>query len=191
MTFDPEVLAYATPKKAVEWVPAPRWLRYAVVAVALCILAMFLLGLPPLAGAVDYTRSIPLHEIIECARATGVRGTLDSASMIRVAAFAPVAAAGLLAFLILRGFVPQRVVVGLNVALPALWLLHFWPICVVVGPPILLAAVAGQCDGETWSEGFICYAAAGSWTTLWLAVALALVIVRWRRSKMLAIRPAV
>ena len=65
MTSEPRILAYATPKKAVEWVPPPRGLRYAVIVFALFILGMFLLGLPPLSGAVDYTRNIPLHEIIE------------------------------------------------------------------------------------------------------------------------------
>jgi hypothetical protein len=190
VTSDPGVLAYATPRQAVEWVPPPRWLRYAVIVVALFILAMFLLGLPPLSGAVDYTRNIPLHEIVEYAWATGVRGTLDSAGMVLMAIFAPIAVAVLVAFLFVRGVVPQRVVIGLNVGLPALWLLPFWPIVVVVGPPMLLTAVAGQCDGETWSEGFICYAAIGSWTTLWLAVALTLLVMRWRRSKMPAIQPA-
>jgi hypothetical protein len=190
VTSEPGVLAYATPRKAVEWVPPPRWLRCAVIVVALFIIAMFLLALPPLSGAVDYTRNIPLHEIIEYAWATGVRGTLDSASMVIMAVFAPVAVAGLLAFQFLRGVVAQRVVIGVNVGLPALWLLPYWPTFVVVGPPVLLAAVAGQCDGEDWSEGFICYAAAASWTTLWLAVALALLVMRWRRSKMPAIPPA-
>src|SRR5690348_4835403 len=105
----PEVLAYASPARTVEWVRPPHWLRYAVIVVAMFILAMFLLGLPPLSGAVDYTRNIPLHEIIEYGWATGVRGTLDSARMVGIATFAPIAAAGLLAFLFLRGVVRQRV----------------------------------------------------------------------------------
>jgi hypothetical protein len=184
---EPKVLAYVTPRKAVEWVPPPRWLRHAVIVVALFILAMFLLGLPPLSGALDYTRDIPINEVIEYAWALGVRGTLDSASMVVIATFAPLAAAGLLAFLFVRGVVPQRVVIGLNIGLPAIWLLPFWPIFVVVGPPMLLLAVTGQCDGEDWSEGLICYASIASWTTLWLAVVLALVVIRWRRSKMAAI----
>jgi hypothetical protein len=187
---EPRVLAYATPRKSLEWAPPPRWLRYSVIVLALFVLAMFLLGLPPLSGAVDYTRNIPLHEIIEYAWATGIHGTLHGASMVRLAVFAPFAVAGLLAFLFLRGVVPHRVVIGLNIGLPAIWLLPFWPILVVVGPPMLLTAVAGQCDGETWSEGFICYAAAASWTTLWLAVVLALFVVRWRRAKMPAVQGA-
>ena len=110
--------------------------------------------------------------------------------MALMAVFAPVAVAGLLAFLFLRGVVPQRVVIGLNVIVPALWLLPYWPIFVVVGPPVLLMAAAGQCGGETWSEGFICYAAMASWTTLWLAMALALLALRRRRSKVRGIRAA-
>lgn len=187
---DTGVLAYETPRKAVEWEPPPRWLRYAVIVVALFILGMFLLGLPPLSGAVDYTRSIPLHEIIQYAWSTGVRGTLDDARMVRMSIFAPIAVVGLLAFLFIRGIVPQCLVIGFNVGLPALWVLPYWPIFVVVGPPILVAAAAGQRDGEDWSEGLICYAAVASWTTLWLAVALALFVIGWRRSKMPAIRPA-
>ena len=189
VTSEPGVLAYAMPRDAAEWALPPRWLRYAVIVVALFILTMFVLGLPPLSGAVDYTRNIPLHEIIGYAWARGVRGTLDSASMVFMAVFAPVAGAGLLAFLFIPGLASQRVVIWLNAGLPAVWLLPLWPIFIVVGPFTLLAAMAGHCDGETWSEGFVSLAAAGSWTTLWLAVAL--FVVRRRRSRMQAVRPAV
>src|SRR4051794_41059745 len=101
MASERAILAYATPRKRLEWLPPPRWLRYSIIVLALFTLAMFLLGLPPLSGAVDYTRNIPLHEVIRYAWTKGIPGTLDSASMVRTAAFAPVAAAGLLAFLFL------------------------------------------------------------------------------------------
>ena len=147
------------------------------------ILLMFLLGLPPLSGAVDYTRNIPLSEIIGYAWATGIEGTLHSASMVRIALFAPTAIAGLLGFFFLRGVALQRITLIMNVCLPAAWLAAFWPIFIVIGPVILLSAIAGQCDGEDWSEGFICYAAIASWTTMWLAVALAMLVMKWKRAK--------
>src|SRR5688572_2519818 len=163
--------------------PPPAWLRRGVVATSLFVLMLFLLGLPPLSGALDYTRNIPMGEAIGYAWAKGVRGTLDSVDMIRVAMFAPTAVAALMAFLCLQGVRQQRIAVAVNVVLPAVWLGLFWPFLVVAGPPFLLAALAGRCDGEDWSEGFVSYAAAASWTTLWLAVALALAGVKWRRSR--------
>ena len=186
---DPGVLAYATPTTAALWLPPPAWLKRGVVAASLFILTLFLLGLPPLSGALDYTRNIPLGEVIEYAWAKGVRGTLDGVDMIRVAMFAPTAGAGLVAFLCVRGAALQRVAITVNVVLPAVWLGPLWPVLVVAGPPFLVAALAGRCDGEDWSEGFISYAAAASWTTLWLAVALVLAGVKWRRAKRAAIRP--
>jgi hypothetical protein len=187
---EPGVLSYETPNMRVDWLPTPAWLRRTAIAVSLFLLTLFLLGLPPLSGAVDYTRNIPLSEVIQYAWAKRIRGTFNSPSMIRVAMFAPTAIAGLVAFLYLRGVWPRRIAIAINLVLPALWLAHFWPLLIVAGVPILFAALAGRCDGETWSEGFICYAAMASWTTLWLAVALVLILLKWRKSSTKAIRPA-
>ena len=97
--------------------------------------------------------------------------------MIWTALFAPAAIVGLVAFLRVRRVWPQRVVLAINIALPALWLGYWWPLMAVVGPPILPAALAGHCDGETWSEGFVSYSAMAYWTARWIEVALALIVV--------------
>lgn len=175
------VLQYATPSQRSQWIPPPTWLNWSVGVLGLLILFLFLLGLPPLAGAVDYTRQISLSEILAYAWTKGFRGTLGTPYVVGTAVFAPLALMGLVAFLCLRGVWPQRIVLVLNVSLPAFWLAFYLPILMLVGPPLLVSAILGQCDGETWSEGFICWAAVGTWSTLWLAVTIVLFVVRRRK----------
>jgi len=152
-------------------------MRLGIIPTALYIWAMFVLGLPPLSGGLDYTREIPIREVIEYAWTEGIAGTVDDSGMFYMAMFVPMSAVGLVAFVCLHRQRLLGYIIAANIALPAIWLTLYWPIFVVFGPLLLIAALAGQSDGETWSEGFICYAAMGSWTTLWLAVAIVAIIL--------------
>ena len=160
-------------KLRIPWkLPPPTWVRLGIIPTALYILAMFVLGLPPLSGVLDYTREIPISEVIDYAWTEGIAGTFDYSAIFYMAMFVPIAATGLVAFLCLQRQRPLGYIIVANIALPAIWLFLWWPIFVVIGPLILIEALAGRSDGETWSEGFICFAAMGSWTTLWLAVGI-------------------
>jgi hypothetical protein len=166
-------MAGMAPKPRIAWrLPPPLWVKVGIIPPALYILAMFVLGLPPLSGMLEYEREIPISEVIDYAWTEGLKGTFDYSGIFYVATFLPMAAVGLVAFLCLRHQRPLGYVIVANITLPAIWLAFFWPIFVVIGPLLLVEALAGRSDGETWSEGFICYAAIGSWTTMWLAVAI-------------------
>jgi hypothetical protein len=175
---EPHFLQYAVPRPA-----PPLWEKWAAAAGSVPILAMFLLGLPPLAGSLDYTRDIPLSGAVAYAWRLGVSGTLRSRSMIYTAMFAPAAIAGLVTFLCVRGVWPRRVTIAANLLLPALWLGPYLPIVALVGPVVLWLTVFGQSDGETWSEGFVSYTAMGTWSLLWAAVAILLLVARGSRKQ--------
>lgn len=177
------VLPYAVLKSPREWLPPPAWLKRIVICMSLMILVVFLLGLPPLSGALDYTRAIPLTEAIEYAWKKGIRDTLDSSNMIGMAIFAPMAIAGVVAFLYLRGRLAQWITLLANIILPAIWLGGYWPLLVLWSPFILIEVLSGRSDGETWSEGFVSYSAIAAWTLLWLGVAAVLIVRKGLRSR--------
>lgn len=176
------VLPYASPIARAPWIPPPRWMKVIAVVGSILVLFMFALGLPPLAGALDYSRDIPIIEAIGYAVQQGVAGTLGDSSMVLLATFIPCAIIGLILFLLLRGHLPGRIVLLTNILMPAIWMHLFWPLIVAMGPFLLVSAILGNQDGETWSEGFVTYSAMGSWSALWIAIAAGLFFVRrWIR----------
>lgn len=151
--------------------PPSRWLRYLIIPTALFILFMVELSAPDI--TVDYTRKIPLWEIVEY----HVRHQSFGNYMFwGQACFTPLALTGLFVFLISRSRKTRCIAIWVNVSLPVLifgrvafLLLPF----AVIGPYILLLAAAGQAGGEDWSELAVRFGSLGSWTTLWLVVAVA------------------
>ena len=167
------VLSYATSTEAPTFVRTPWWLKAFVATASLLILFGLVLGMPPLAGALDYTRDIPLSEAIAYAAQADWRGVLAHQWVVPLVLFVPAMIIVLFAFLTARQLMTRRIVVTVGFVMPALWLWHWWPVSIMIMPELPLAFLGG-CDGETWSEGFVCYSALANWSALWAAVAVTL-----------------
>ncbi|MGN6370299.1 MAG: hypothetical protein ACTHN5_18750 [Phycisphaerae bacterium] len=165
----PSPLPYATPPTARPPLSAPLWLKIALLPPSLFLLAVFLIGLPPLAGAIDYTRTFTLTEVLryDAAHLTDALGAPSST-------FAPLATLTLLLFLLNARL--RRITLITNVVLPLLYLGPYFPFMLRDAPQSLLSALTGRADGETWSEGFVSLAALACWTPLWLTLALTLAL---------------
>lgn len=178
MNHHPETLEYEQAEVLPAALPIPLWMKIPIAVVSFFLLATFVIGLPPLAGAIDYTKDFRLTQVLEYGWKQGIRGTLDSYSMVYYALFVPAALWCLVMFFVARQAWLQRLTLICNILLPLAWFLYLLPIFMVIGPFTVIEAVFGKMDGETWSEGFVCFSAMGSWSTLWLAVALTMLVRR-------------
>jgi hypothetical protein len=60
----------------------------------------------------------------------------------------------------MRGILAFHLLVIVIIFLPVL---PFALIVFVIAPLVVISAAAGQADGETWSEGFVCMGAMACW----------------------------
>ena len=165
------VLTYASSKR--RSTPQPRWIAWLAIMGSLLILALFIVSLPPAgAGALDYTRNIPLFEAVSYAwHADWGEVVRDSSRMFW---FVPAALACLVAFLTLRDWRVTAATLTVATVLPALWIGPRWPLVIALSPMVVFPAVVGRSDGEDWSEGLVAMCTMGIWTLLWLLIVFCL-----------------
>lgn len=143
-----------------------------VLAITSFLIGMFVLGMPPSAGAFDYTRNIPISEAIAASLTANWPRVLRHQAGKAFLFLVP-AAGGLMLYLLSpKRWIPRILVSHLLViALLAFPVLPIALIGFVIGPLVVIGAAAGQADGEMWSEGFVCLGAIGCWAWLWLMLA--------------------
>jgi hypothetical protein len=146
-----------------------------VVAIMSFLIGMFVLGMPPSAGAFDYTRNIPISEAVTASLTANWPSVLSRTAGMAFFFLVP-AVGGLMLYLLgPRRWMPRILVIAI-LSVP---LLPFALIVFVNDPFLLIRAAAGQADGETWSEGFVCFGAIGYWACLWLM----LIGMAWLRQR--------
>ena len=161
-----------------------------VIAITSFLIGMFVLGMPPTAGAFDYTRKIPISEAVAESLTADWPAVLSHTGRMGVLFLVP-AAGGLMLYLLS----PKRWMPGilvshlLAIALLSVPALPLALVGFVIGPFVVIGAAAGQADGETWSEGFVCLGAIGCWAWLWLMV-IGMAWLRQRSIKRRRGRPA-
>lgn len=162
--------------------PPPRGLKACLVVGSLGILLALLVALPPLAGALDYTRDIPLSEAIEYSLDADWSEVLTHPWATGLVLLIPLEIAALVAFVLARPAWLTRVAFWVGLLAPFACAGRFAPFLPLI-TIMTLPAWVGRDDGETWSEGFVAMGCAGAWSMLWATAGCYLLVRRVRGVK--------
>lgn len=182
-------LAYATPGT-----PLSRWRPWWIDAIAWAIgvptLVLLAIALPPHWGAIDYTRTFAMQEVVASSFTIDtLRAIGRSDQNLWEALFLPLAFVMLVLFSRYRSVRASLWLAAIAAGMPVLW----------IGPGLLLApilamfvprAIFAHADGEDWSEGMVALGTVGVWSLLWAAVLVVIALTRTAWPSVAEIRDA-
>ena len=161
--------------------------RALLIASAWLLVALYYVGLIPSMAtfAFDYTRNIPITEVLPAVFSRSPSELLHDPYTSAAVCFIPLALTVSLAFGAVRQTGAKVALATIALLLPLLGV-YYTPTMFVFLPlmsPVAVGGLVGWCDGETWSEGFVAKGALGAWMIQWAAVLVTL-WVRLRRRRL-------
>jgi len=174
-----ETLSYE-PVPAPRLIPPPsRAVKAMLVFGSVLILLALLVALPPVAGALDYTRDIPLSEAIGYSLDADWGHVLTHSWTTGLVALIPLEMGALITFVFSHRAWLTRTAVFLGLLAPFACAGRFAVLLPLI-TVMTLPAWFGRDDGETWSEGLVAFGCAGAWAILWALGGCYLLVLRAR-----------